>query len=62
MKIFKSKWGKWETLAIGEMNATYYLLQAKKHENGKVRFRVERSTSAYGINLSKVTENFQSKL
>lgn len=51
MKIFRSKWSKWEVLTMGTINAQYYLLQARKHENGKVQFRVEVSKDVYGTDI-----------
>lgn len=62
MNIFKSKWGKWETLSMGTVSAQYFLLQARKHENGKVQFRVEVSKSAYGTDLAIAEENFAKKI
>lgn len=60
MNIFKSKWGKWTDLSTGAIHEHRYLLQARRHENGRVQFRVERSPAAWTCNkptleqLSKV--------
>lgn len=62
MNIFKSKWGNWETMAMGTCAAKFYLLQARKHENGKVQFRVEVSRTAYGADLAIAEENFVKKI
>lgn len=62
MNFFRSKWDKWETLTIGFINAQYFLLQARKHKNGKVQFRVEKSSEIYGSNIEAAAENFAKKI
>lgn len=62
MKIFRSKWSKWEVLTMGTINAKYFLLQARKHENGKVQFRVEVSKEVYGSNIREAQDNLQKML
>ena len=43
MKLFKSKWGIWQDLAIGKYSEHYYLLQGRRHKDGRVQFRVVKS-------------------
>lgn len=47
MKLFKSNWGQWTDLSTGAIHETRYLLQARRHKNGRVNFRVEKSESAW---------------
>jgi len=46
--LLKSKWGKWTDLTIGKVHEHVYLLQYRRHKNGKVQFRVEISKSVWG--------------
>ena len=47
MRIFKSKWTKWQDISVGLFSSQPYLLQARRNKNnGKVQFRV--STTKYG--------------
>lgn len=60
MNIFKSNWGPWIDLSVGYFSNQHFLLQAKRHKNGKVKYRVEVSKHAYHTtplqleNLNKV--------
>lgn len=56
MKIFRSKWSKWEVLTMGTVNAKYFLLQSRKHENGKVQFRVEVSKEVYRSDIREAKD------
>ena len=47
MSIFKIKWGKWNDLSTGAIHEHRYLLQARRHKDGKVQFRVEKSPTAW---------------
>ena len=47
MEIFKTKWSKWKDLNNGMLSDQYYLLQARRHENGKIQFRVAVSNKCY---------------
>ena len=47
MKIFKSKWGQWTDLSTGAIHEHRYLLQARRHKDGRVEFRVEKSPTAW---------------
>ena len=42
MKLFKSKWGKWTDVSTGSLCSYKYVLQARRHKNGKLKMRVER--------------------
>lgn len=48
--LFKNNWGKWNDLAIGKIHEHVYLLQFRRHANGKVQFRVEKSDAIWHIN------------
>ncbi len=61
MGLFKNNWSNWETLSLGTINAKIYLLQARKHKNGKIKFRVEVSSDAYYVKMAEVEENLKSK-
>ena len=43
-ELFKSKWGKWTDVIVGASSGDKYLLQARRHEDGKVQFRVVHDT------------------
>jgi hypothetical protein len=45
--MFKSNWGQWTDISTGAIHQTRYLLQARRHKNGKVQFRVEVSDTAW---------------
>ena len=47
MNLFKSRWGKWADISTGAIHEHRYLLQARRHKNGKVQFRVEKSAAAW---------------
>lgn len=47
MKLFKTKWGQWTDLSTGAIHGEKYLLQARRHKNGRVQFRVEKSKGAW---------------
>ena len=47
MELFKTKWGQWTDLSTGAIHETRYLLQARRHKDGRVQFRVEKSDSAW---------------
>ncbi len=47
MKLFKSKWGQWTDLSTGAIHEHRYLLQARRHKDGRVQFRVEKSSAAW---------------
>lgn len=47
MKIFNSKWGKWTDLTVSNYFETRYLLQGRRHIDGRVQFRVEKSPSIF---------------
>ena len=48
MKLFKTKWGKWMDISTGAINEHRYLLQARRHDNGRVSFRIEHVDNAWG--------------
>ena len=47
MNLFKSKWGQWTDLSTCAWSGKKYLLQARRHKNGKLQFRVEISKDCY---------------
>ena len=56
--IFKSKWGKWYDLGVGYASFKAFILQFRRHQNGKIQFRVVQSESYYGceLDLKKLKE------
>ncbi|KQC02078.1 hypothetical protein [Pedobacter sp. Hv1] len=56
MKIFKSKWGKWTDLTIGNYCETRYLLQGRRHSNGKVEFRVVKSSAIFSAEKLQLSD------
>lgn len=47
MNILKNKWGKWTDITADTINDTAYVLQAKRHENGKVKFRLSKQNGVW---------------
>lgn len=47
MKLFKTNWGKWSDLQVSSYFETRYLLQGRRHKDGKVQFRVVKSAPIY---------------
>ena len=47
MGIFKTKWGKWTDLTVSSYFETRYLLQGRRHKDGRVQFRVVKSPAIY---------------
>lgn len=47
--LLKSKWSDWKDLKIGKVHEHVYLIQYRRHENGKIHFRVEKSQPIWGI-------------
>jgi hypothetical protein len=47
MRLFKSNWGQWTDISTGAVSETKYLLQARRHKDGRIQFRVEKSDSAW---------------
>lgn len=43
MKLFKKRWSKWTDISVGAVHEYRYLLQARRHRNGKVKFRVTKN-------------------
>ena len=46
--MFKSKWGQWTDLSSTGYMGYKYLLQARRHEDGRIQYRVEKSGDGYG--------------
>jgi hypothetical protein len=46
-KLFKSKWGKWVDISTGCYSYNSYVLQVRRYKNGKVKFRVAKSRTAF---------------
>ena len=47
MKLFKSKWGKWNDISVGSCCGIKYVLQARRSKDGKIQMRVEKLMGAY---------------
>lgn len=47
-KLFKKRWSKWTDMSSGSVDENKYLLQSRRHRNGKVKFRVAKSQKAWG--------------
>ena len=47
MELFKSKWGQWIDLSTAGYMGYKYLLQARRHKDGRIEYRVERSKDCY---------------
>ena len=47
MELFKSKWGQWIDLSTTGYMGYKYLLQARRHKDGRIEYRVERSKDCY---------------
>lgn len=47
MELFKSKWGQWIDLSTTGYMGYKYLLQARRHKDGRVQYRVEKSKDCY---------------
>jgi hypothetical protein len=41
MRIFKNNWGQWKDVSTGSLCSYKYILQARRHKNGKIQMRVE---------------------
>ena len=41
MRLFKTNWGKWTDISTGSLGSYKYVLQARRHKNGKLKMRVE---------------------
>ena len=46
-KLFRKRWGKWTDISTGQYSHYNYILQVKRHINGKVKFRVAKSDCAW---------------
>jgi hypothetical protein len=42
MTLFTNKWGKWVDISTGSLCQYKYVLQARRHQNGKIQMRVEQ--------------------
>ena len=40
--MFKSKWGQWVDISTGSLCSYKYVLQARRHKNGRIQMRVEQ--------------------
>ena len=47
MELFKSKWGQWIDLSTTGYMGYKYLLQARRHKDGRIQYRVEKSEDSY---------------
>jgi hypothetical protein len=47
MELFEKKWGQWIDLSTTSYIGYKYVLQARRHKNGKLQYRVEKSTDSY---------------
>ena len=39
--MFKSKWGQWIDISTGSLCSSKYVLQARRHKDGRIQMRVE---------------------
>jgi hypothetical protein len=51
MELFKSKWGQWTDLSTTGYMGYKYLLQARRHKDGRIQYRVEKSKDCYTCNI-----------
>ena len=42
MELFKSKWGKWVDISTSGYMEYRCVLQARRHKNGKIQYRLEK--------------------
>ncbi len=49
--MFKSRWSKWTDISTGSVYENRYLLQARRHKNGKVEFRVAKASGAWDCSV-----------
>lgn len=42
MNMFKTKWSNWEDISTGSLGSFKYVLQARRHKNGKIEMRISR--------------------
>tara|TARA_R110002020_G_scaffold344086_1_gene558404 strand:+ start:1531 stop:1716 length:186 start_codon:yes stop_codon:yes gene_type:complete len=54
--MFKSKWGKWTDISTGAVHETRYLLQARRHKDGRIQFRVEKSGTAWSCDKPTIEQ------
>jgi len=54
--ILKSKWGKWTDISTGAVHGEIYLLQARRHKNGGVQFRVKKSKAAWNCEKPTISD------
>ena len=47
MKLFKSKWSQWIDLSTTGYMGYKYLLQARRHKDGRIQYRVEKSSDCF---------------
>jgi hypothetical protein len=59
MKFFKNKWSKWQDLSLTYFPHNYYLIQFRRHENGKLEFRVETTKAFFGLDTKIQLENLK---
>ncbi|MFT5450564.1 MAG: hypothetical protein ACI9N9_000041 [Enterobacterales bacterium] len=44
----KSKWSKWETISTGAVNEHRFVLQVRKHKNGRIKLKCRKSNDSWG--------------
>lgn len=54
-RIFNS-WSPWRDVCAGKYSNTFYLLQYKRHRNGKVRFRIAKARNFWANETMYVTQ------
>lgn len=58
MTLFKSNWGKWADLVMGQVGEHQVLVQARRHKDGRVEFRIANARGAWGcekIHIGQLT-------
>ena len=47
MKLFSRNWGQWTDLSTTMYMGNKYVLQGRRHKNGKLQYRVEKIEDSY---------------
>jgi len=47
MKLLSRNWGQWTDLSTTGYMGYKYVLQARRHKNGQLQYRVEKSEDSY---------------
>ena len=47
MGFFKNKWSKWTDVSVGSCCGIKYVLQVRRHRDGRIKMRCEKLMGAY---------------